>query len=272
MLVEGGAVEENLGRAVELVRRGGEQACAVVLLPECLDVGWADPSAQDLAEPVPGARSEQLADAARSAGVAVVAGLTERDGEAVYDAAVAIAADGQLVHVHRKINILHIARHLYAIGNQLAPADLGFATAGVTICADNFHDSQVFAHSLVRMGADLILAPSAWAVEPYHDNSVDPYGRFWFGPFESISSSYRVPVIAASNTGVIGGGAWEGHPVIGASIAYDSDGTLLFQAPYSRSDTSLYVVEPTIREDRPVGTDIGADLLTRGIAPFGYPP
>src|SRR4029434_1573171 len=84
MLVEGGGRDENLRRAVRMVEDAAAQGCRIVVLPECLDAGWAHPEARQLAEPIPGRHSDLLAGAARQAGIYVAAGLTERDGERIY--------------------------------------------------------------------------------------------------------------------------------------------------------------------------------------------
>ncbi len=56
MLVEGGAVSDNLARAEQMIAAAALQGCNVVVLPECLDVGWTHPDAVALAEPIPGPR------------------------------------------------------------------------------------------------------------------------------------------------------------------------------------------------------------------------
>jgi hypothetical protein len=54
ILVEGGRPETNLDRAVGCMRLAAVRGCRLVVLPECLDLGWTDPSARDLARPIPG--------------------------------------------------------------------------------------------------------------------------------------------------------------------------------------------------------------------------
>jgi predicted amidohydrolase len=44
ILVEGGRAEENLNRAVDSIGRAAARECRLVVLPECLDLGWTDPS------------------------------------------------------------------------------------------------------------------------------------------------------------------------------------------------------------------------------------
>ena len=66
-LVEGGRPGPNLDRAVAAIHRAAELGCRVVVLPECLDLGWTDPSARELAQPIPGPHFDRLATAAREA-------------------------------------------------------------------------------------------------------------------------------------------------------------------------------------------------------------
>lgn len=163
MLVEGGRPQENLERAVRMVHRAAEDGCAILVLPECLDLAWTHPTARDLAQPIPGQRSDLLAQAAAEAGVHVVAGLTERDEDRVYNAAVLLAPDGRILLHHRKINLLDIEQDFYATGDRLQVARTPWGVLGVDICADNFPDSLALGHALGRMGAQLLLSPSAGA-------------------------------------------------------------------------------------------------------------
>lgn len=76
MSVVWGRAEKNLRHAAEMVEQAAARGADIVLLPECLDVGWTHPEAARRAAPVPGPRSERLAEAARANDVWVVAGLT----------------------------------------------------------------------------------------------------------------------------------------------------------------------------------------------------
>ena len=67
MLVEGGQLQANLDRAVEMIGQAGRQGCQIVVLPECLDLGWAHPSACQLATDIPGPNFGSLSKAAGEA-------------------------------------------------------------------------------------------------------------------------------------------------------------------------------------------------------------
>ncbi len=161
ILVEGGCPHANLDRAVDAIRGAAAQGCRLVVLPECLDLGWTHPSARELAQPIPGPHTERLAVAARQHAVFVVAGLVERSGNRLYNSAVLLDPGGQIVLHHRKINELNIALDLYSVGDRVGVAETELGTLGLTICADNFGSSLAIGHVLARMGAQMILSPSA---------------------------------------------------------------------------------------------------------------
>src|SRR3954469_16604247 len=99
-LVVGGQPDANLSRATAAIGRGAGLGCRIVVLPECLDLGWTDPSARNLAQPIPGPHCQRLSDAAKSAGVYVAAGLVERQGSRLFNSAVLIGPTGELLLHH----------------------------------------------------------------------------------------------------------------------------------------------------------------------------
>lgn len=264
MLVEGGAPEANLGRARAMIARAGAEGCAAVVLPEALDAGWTHPSAVEIAAPIPGPTSDRLAEAATEAGVYVVAGITERAGERIYNASVLLSPEGELLLRHRKINVLGIAQDLYSIGDSLAVAETALGTIGIPICADNFSSSLALAHSLARMGAQLFLSPSAWAMPAEHDNEAEPYGETWRTSFGTLARLYDLTVIGVSNVGWMSGGPWAGRKCIGCSLAMGPGGNVLAALPYGPEAEVLLSVAVEPREPIARGTAIAAALEQRG--------
>jgi len=264
MRVEGGEVERNLARAEAMIRDAAAQGAGIVVLPECLDVGWTHPKARTLARPIPGPYADRLCAAAREADIHVVAGLTERAGDRVYNAAVLIAPDGRILLKHRKINILSIAQDVYALGDRLGVAETPLGTIGINICADNFPTSLALGHSLARMGAQMILSPSAWAVDADHDNETDPYGATWRESYTTLAGLYDMAVVGVSNVGRITAGPWAGRQCIGCSLAIGPEAAILAAAPYGRDAESLTLVPIPLRPRTAVGTDIAAMLKDEG--------
>lgn len=247
MLVLGASPAENLARATGMVERAAAQGCRVVVLPECLDFGWTDPSARDGAQPIPGKHSDLLAQAARVCRIWVAAGLVERDGERLYNTAVLISPDGEIVLKHRKINELALAHDLYSLGTGIAVADTELGRVGLAICADNYPDSPEIGGALGRMGCRLLLSPCAWAVDSDHDNAAKPYGRMWRDAFEALTTRFAMTVIAVSGVGPITGGPWQGRKCVGCSLAYGPGGIVLAAGP--ADEEALLVVEAKVADD-----------------------
>lgn len=264
ILVEGGRPDANLGRAVRAIGEAAAKGCRLVVLPECLDLGWTDPSARDLARTIPGPHADRLARAARDHRIFVAAGLVERAGERLYNAAVLIGPEGGIRLHHRKINELDIALDLYAIGDRLGVAETELGTIGLATCADNFGSSLAIGHVLARMGAQLILSPSAWAVDADHDDDREPYGKLWLDSYGELARLYDVTVVGVSNVGRISGGPWEGRNVIGCSLAMGPGGTALARGPYGERAEAMVVAEVEPRPQIGRGTAIAGALEIRG--------
>jgi predicted amidohydrolase len=264
ILVEGGRPEANLDRASAAIGRAAAEGCRLVVLPECLDLGWTDPSARDLARPIPGPHVERLAGTARAQGMFVAAGLVERAGDRIYNAAVLLGPDGTLRLHHRKINELEIALELYAIGDRVGVAHTDLGTIGLAICADNFRNSQAVGHVLARMGAQLVLSPSAWAVDADHDESCEPYGQLWLDAYSELARLYDLTVIGVSNVGWLTSGPWAGRKAIGCSLAVGPGGAVLARGSYGEDAEALIVVEVQPRPPIGRGTEIAPALERRG--------
>ncbi|MHC4398548.1 MAG: carbon-nitrogen hydrolase family protein [Planctomycetota bacterium] len=264
LLVEGGKLDDNLQRAVKSIREAASRGRRLIVLPECLDLGWTHPSAAELAQPIPGATSAPLCQAAREAGVYVAAGLTERDGARLYNAAVLIDPSGQILLKHRKINVLAIAQHMYSTGDRLAVAHTPLGTVGLNVCADNFPDSLSLGHTLGRMGAQIILSPCAWAVDADHDPVAEPYGGLWRESYVPLARLYEMPVIGTSNVGWLSEGPWKGRKCIGCSLAVDGRGEIVAEGPYGDGAEALVEVSVELVPRTATGTSIAGMLKRKG--------
>jgi predicted amidohydrolase len=266
ILVEGARPQRNLNRAVAAISQAADQGCRLIVLPECLDLGWTDPSARELAQPIPGPNLSCLAEAARKSRTFVAAGLVERAGERLFNAAVIIGPEGDLLLHHRKINELDIALDLYSVGDRLGVVDTELGRLALSICADNFSSSLAIAHVLCRMGAQVILSPSAWAVDADYDDNVQPYGQLWRDAYGELTRLYPVTVIGVSNVGLIRGGPWKGRRCIGCSLAMGPDAEILAHGPYGEQAEAIISVEVTVQPPMATGTGVAESLKAKGYA------
>ena len=73
----------------------------VILLPEVITLVGTNKKAMEVAEPVPGPTTARLVDVARRRNSYVVAGIYEKDGQAIYNTALLIGRKGEIVGKYR---------------------------------------------------------------------------------------------------------------------------------------------------------------------------
>jgi len=263
LLVEGGEPDRNLARAVEWIGKAADQGCDLALLPEVLDLGWTHPSAKNEATPIPGPRSDLLCRAAAEKGLFICAGLTEAEGGRVYNTAVLIDDQGNLILKYRKINVLVVGQEFYSVGQTLSVVETPFGIIGVDICSDNYSDSLEIGHVLARMGAQVILSPSAWTSEYHFTEDQDPYGAKWFGPYHHLASLFDLVVIGCTSVGYIVGGPYEGKKMVGNSLVVGREGVIA-RGRYNEFATDLVVAEVAVPVRQEKGTAIGEMLKRKG--------
>ena len=250
MRVVGGDLERNLKHAAEMISQAAEQGAQVVLLPEAMDLGWTDPSALFLAQPVPRGKSTRLLSSlAKQHQIYICSGLTELKEDKIYNSAVLIDPSGEVILLHRKINELDIGHAYYALGQSLQVVQTEFGNIGVMICADASTGNHEISRTLSYMGADVILSPGSWAVSADHNNREQAYGSWWREAYIPVAKDFRIWIAGCSNVGWMTGGPWEGSKAIGCSMVIGPGGKEVLKGPYGvDADTILYVdIKPESR-------------------------
>ncbi len=256
MTITGGDRQANLERAGKRIAEAAKNNADVILLPEAMDLGWTHPSALTDAQEIPtGETCRFLQQSAKEHNVYIVSGLIEKDNETVYNSAVLINPNGDVLLKHRKINELDIGHPYYAVGDRLNVAKTEFGAFGLMICADANTPDYHLTRSLCYMGADVILSPCSWAVPADFDNQSEPYGSLWKNAYKPVARDFSVWIAGCSNVGWMTDGPWKGWKGIGCSLVIDANGEEAMFGPYGAdADTILYVrVTPTKRPAQ--GTD-----------------
>ncbi len=243
MNVKGNEVQANLDNAARLVEQAASNGAQVLVLPECMDIGWTHPGSLVNASAIPdGKVFARLSDLARQHQVYICSGITEKEGDKVFNAAVLISPSGELLLKHRKINELDIGKPYYATGDRLNVVNTELGRIGVMICADAIAEDRSILTALGHMEPDIILSPCAWAVPPGYDNSKEPYGDLWRGVYQPVAEKFTTYIVGVSNVGPIVDGPWKGWDCIGASLAFDNEGDEMLQCPYGVSaETIVYI-------------------------------
>ncbi len=163
----------NLERAIAAIDQAAAAGADLVAFAEvvldrffpaqrCADLPF---DAVDLAEPVPGPITEEIAAKAREHGIVVVFNLYEVDDRGrTFDSSPVIDADGSVLGVTRMVHITDYAgfheQDYYHPGDTGAPV---YATRagkiGVAICYDRHYPEYM--RALALGGADLVIIPQA---------------------------------------------------------------------------------------------------------------
>jgi predicted amidohydrolase len=155
----------NLDRVRAAAALAGTQGAQLIVFPEGTQARFSV-DLRAVAEPLDGEFPRGLAAAARSAGVAIIAGVFEPapDGR-VFNTTVGYEADGTLAAVYRKVHLFDALGHResdsVAPGDSVVIATLAGLTVGFMTCYDvRFPE---LARALAAGGAQLLVLPAAWA-------------------------------------------------------------------------------------------------------------
>ena len=154
-----GEINANLEQAFRLMNTGRAH---LWVLPELFATGYQFVSRDEvrsLAEPVPDGRTTAaLCDYAARQKTHIVAGLPERDGDRLFNAAILVGPDG-LISRYRKVHLFYKETVHFDPGDlPFAVQDLGFARVGMMICFDHLFPES--ARSLSLLGADILCHPA----------------------------------------------------------------------------------------------------------------
>jgi predicted amidohydrolase len=207
-----GVKERNVERTLELLEKAATHGARLIVLPELCNSGYVFASREEafaLAEEIPrGPTCKAWIDAARRHGVHLVAGISERDGPALYNAAVVIGPSGH-VGTFRKM-------HLWAAENLFfEPGNLGFPVfktpfgrIGTFICYDGWFPESYRLCAL--QGADIVCIPTNWVPIPGQDETREAMANILCMAAAHANSLF---VAAADRVGVE-----RGQPFIGQSV------------------------------------------------------
>lgn len=163
--------EENVERAIKLVRLAAERGAKIICLQELFHTHWfpkdINKESFGLAEPFNGPTLEAMRPLARQKEVVLICPIFEKDGEnAFYNSAAVIDSGGKILGVYRKVHIPQIPlweeKSYFTPGNKGFPVfPTAYGRVGVQICWDNFFPEGT--RCLALKGAQIILAPTAAA-------------------------------------------------------------------------------------------------------------
>lgn len=155
------AISESLA---EIDRQAGEAASAgadLVAFPELFLCGYLDAASASNLSLTAGCLAGHLSGIARKHRIAICTGYSERDGHALYNAALLVASNGEKLLNYRKMHLWgDLEKSLFSPGEPAPVVEVQPSFfLGVLICYDL--DFPVTVQDLHRRGADMALVISA---------------------------------------------------------------------------------------------------------------
>lgn len=183
-----GRPDETWARIEAYCDRAAAAGADLILLPELVVHGHCAPDTWEIAEAVPeGPAVRRLECLAKSNGIFVSAGLSEKQDDVVFNTQVLVGPGGYFGK-QRKLHTSRDETFFYKGGWEASVFDIGKARVGIAICYDN--ELPEVPRLLALRGAEVILMPHAGRACQWNDTP-QSQSAARHRVFDNYASSYR---------------------------------------------------------------------------------
>ena len=226
----------NVAASLASIERAAALGARLIVLPELANSGYVFTTRAEafaLAEEVPaGPTCQAWMAAAARLGVTLVAGIAERDGDALYNAAVVIGPTGY-IGTFRKVHLWNAENLFFEPGNLGFPVfKTPIGRIGVAICYDIWFPETFRLQAL--KGADIVCVPTNWVPIPGQAP-----GREAMATVLAMAAAHSnsIFIACADRVGTERGQPFEGQSVIVGCTGWPVAG------PASRNDEEIVLAE-----------------------------
>jgi deaminated glutathione amidase len=226
----GEGLAANEQQVFGLLDEAGRSGSDLAALPEVWPCQGSAGQVRAAAEPIPGPRTNALADIARRHGMWVHGGsVLEREGERIFNTSVLFDRSGELVATYRKIHLFDAdppgavpsrESSVFSAGDQVVTAETEFGRVGLSICYD-LRFPELY-RALAVQGATILFVPAAFRFETGVDH--------WEPLLRARAIEDQAFVVAPAQWGTWGPPSRERRNY-GHSLVADPWGNLVAQAP-----------------------------------------
>jgi len=242
-----GAVESNTEKMLDYLASAHQRGADVVVFPEMSDTGYDMPLILQTAQSWDGGTIRVLREAAKDKNINVVAGVSERTADGVFNSTAIVDRCGDISGKYRKTHLITaepmLEHHFLKAGDKLGIAEIEGIRCGFMTCYDiRFPE---IARTLSIAGAEILFIPSAF-----------PLVRLphWTVLLAARAIENQVFIVACNRVGTDAGVTF-----CGTSMIIDPYGTLVASAStihegLIEGDVSLNMVQ-TVRAQIKVHQD-----------------
>jgi predicted amidohydrolase len=162
-----GDFSANVGKLRDFAALARESGAQLIVFPEMVDTGYSMPVIQKHAKKWSDGAVPELQRTAKEISIAIVAGVSDRDGASIFNSQVFVNAQGEVVAKYRKTHLVTAApldeRVCLSPGNEFVSCKFGKFTVGLSICYD-LRFPEMARTLVVERRANVIVNSSAWPV------------------------------------------------------------------------------------------------------------
>ncbi len=162
-----GNFDTNMGKLRDFTARSKGSGAELVVFPEMVDTGYSMPVIQKYARSWSDGAVAELQRIAKENSIAIVAGISDREGDLIFNGQVFVGPDGELLGKYRKTHLVTAApldeRVCFSPGNEFVACEMSDFKIGLSICYD-LRFPEMARTLVVKNGANVIVNSSAWPV------------------------------------------------------------------------------------------------------------
>lgn len=160
-----GDIGANVRKMRDFSARAKESGAELIVFPEMADTGYAMSVIQACATSWNEGAVPELQKIAKDFSIAIISGVSERDGDSIYNSQVFIDAKGQIVGSYRKTHLFTGTPigedKCFAPGNELKSFPFGGLRLGLSICYD-LRFPEVYRILAIEEQVNVFILSSAW--------------------------------------------------------------------------------------------------------------
>jgi Predicted amidohydrolase len=161
-----GDPEANLLKVRDFSRQAKDITDAeLIVFPEMIDTGYSMPVIRSRANRWNNGFVAGLQEIARKLSIAIIAGVSERDGSSIYNSQILVDAEGNISAKYRKTHLYAVApveeQTCFAPGDTFATFALGGLRFGFSICYD-LRFPEMYRKLATKQNVDAFVISSAW--------------------------------------------------------------------------------------------------------------
>ena len=233
-----GDVSANTRKMIGYAQRAKDAGAEWVVFPEMSDTGYVMSVIRERASSWEDGPVRQLQQAARDLSLGIIAGLSERTEDCVFNSLAAIDPRGEIIGHYRKTHLFSpspVEEHkCFAAGRDFVSIPLGEARAGLSICYD-LRFPEVYRALAVNHAANVLVIASAW-----------PFPRLEHLRTLAVARAIENQSYVVLSNRV---GADDGSTFCGSSAIIDPYGVLLAAASADREELLLAEISTDLLQD-----------------------